>query len=99
MGRQRSLRSKAAHLVSDLTTVLLNPISDKPTSKPQTPRPVSLSLSLPLFLSLSASIFVGFSFLGRFRWWVDPAVDDEEIVGSSLLSANFSQTAHSGFYL
>lgn len=26
-----SLRSKAAHLVSDLTTVLLNPISDKPS--------------------------------------------------------------------
>lgn len=40
MGKQRqqpqasSLRSKAAHLVSDLTTVLLNPISDKPSSKP-----------------------------------------------------------------
>ncbi|KAK3020978.1 hypothetical protein RJ639_046965 [Escallonia herrerae] len=29
-----SLRSKAVHFVSDLTTVLLNPISDKPSSKP-----------------------------------------------------------------
>ncbi|XAR73381.1 hypothetical protein NMG60_11007332 [Bertholletia excelsa] len=40
MGKQHhcSLRSKAAHLVSDLTTVLLNPISDKP-SKPKHPSP------------------------------------------------------------
>ncbi|KAE7998088.1 hypothetical protein FH972_002666 [Carpinus fangiana] len=30
MGRQQSLRGKAAHFVSDLTTVILNPISDKP---------------------------------------------------------------------
>lgn len=37
MGRQRSLKSKAAHFVSDLTTVLLNPISDKPSSKPSPP--------------------------------------------------------------
>ncbi|KAI6692071.1 hypothetical protein NL676_019781 [Syzygium grande] len=37
MGRQRSLRSKAAHFVTDLTTVLLNPISDKPSSKPSPP--------------------------------------------------------------
>ncbi|KAL9276005.1 Oxidation resistance protein 1-like protein [Drosera capensis] len=29
MGRESSLRSKAVHFVSDLTTVLLNPISDK----------------------------------------------------------------------
>ncbi|CAN0919599.1 Nuclear receptor coactivator 7 [Linum grandiflorum] len=35
MGKQRSLRSKAVHFVSDLTTVLLNPISDKPS--PQRP--------------------------------------------------------------
>ncbi|KAB1210254.1 Oxidation resistance protein 1 [Morella rubra] len=34
MGRQQSLRNKAVHFVSDLTTVFLNPISDKP-SKPQ----------------------------------------------------------------
>lgn len=34
MGRQQSLRSKAVHFVSDLTTVFLNPISDKP-SKPR----------------------------------------------------------------
>ncbi|CAO2830763.1 unnamed protein product [Amaranthus hypochondriacus] len=33
MGKQRSLRSKAVNLVSDLTTVLLNPISDKPSKK------------------------------------------------------------------
>ncbi|KAI3451149.1 hypothetical protein Pfo_007814 [Paulownia fortunei] len=35
--QSKSLRSKAAHFVSDLTTVLLNPISDKPSrpsSKP-----------------------------------------------------------------
>ncbi|GAB2283394.1 hypothetical protein Dimus_017908 [Dionaea muscipula] len=33
MGRQWSLRSKAVHFVSGLTTVLLNPISDYPNSK------------------------------------------------------------------
>ncbi|KAJ8453204.1 hypothetical protein Cgig2_008088 [Carnegiea gigantea] len=33
MGKQRSLRSKAIHLVSGLTTVLLNPISDKLSNK------------------------------------------------------------------
>lgn len=38
MGKQRSLRSKAVHFVSDLTTVFLNPISDKP-SKPAPPPP------------------------------------------------------------
>ncbi|KAG8383523.1 hypothetical protein BUALT_Bualt04G0022400 [Buddleja alternifolia] len=31
---KKSLRSKAAHFVSDLTTVLLNPISDKPSTNP-----------------------------------------------------------------
>lgn len=38
MGKKQSLRSKAVHLVSDFTTVLLNPISDnnKP-SKPSLP--------------------------------------------------------------
>ncbi|XP_048437896.1 uncharacterized protein LOC103932602 isoform X2 [Pyrus x bretschneideri] len=40
MGRPRSFRSKAAHFVSDLTTVFLNPISDKP-SKPSPPPPLS----------------------------------------------------------
>ncbi|KAI5324619.1 PREDICTED: oxidation resistance [Prunus dulcis] len=38
MGRPRSFRSKAVHFVSDLTTVLLNPISDKP-SKTSSPPP------------------------------------------------------------
>ncbi|XP_004288205.1 PREDICTED: TLD domain-containing protein 2 [Fragaria vesca subsp. vesca] len=38
MGRPRSLRSKAAHFVTDITTGLLNPISDKP-SKPSPPPP------------------------------------------------------------
>ncbi|KAG6773543.1 hypothetical protein POTOM_020828 [Populus tomentosa] len=39
MGKQqKSLRSKSVHFVSDLTTVILNPISDKP-SKHSTPRP------------------------------------------------------------
>ncbi|KAL7143984.1 hypothetical protein ABFS83_08G228000 [Erythranthe nasuta] len=32
-----SFRSKAAHLVSDITTVLLNPISDKPSRTPPPP--------------------------------------------------------------
>ncbi|KAF5737987.1 hypothetical protein HS088_TW13G00880 [Tripterygium wilfordii] len=36
MGKKNSFRSKAAHFVSDVTTVLLNPISDKP-SKPPSP--------------------------------------------------------------
>lgn len=34
MARQRSLKNKAVHLISELTTVLLNPISDKPSHKP-----------------------------------------------------------------
>ncbi|XP_073010173.1 uncharacterized protein [Typha latifolia] len=34
MGYLPSLRSKAAHLVSDITTVILNPISDDEPSKP-----------------------------------------------------------------
>ncbi|CAI9271933.1 unnamed protein product [Lactuca saligna] len=37
-----SIRSKAAHFVSDLTTVLLNPISDKPSSN-SSPRSGDLS--------------------------------------------------------
>ncbi|CAI0473603.1 unnamed protein product [Linum tenue] len=37
MGKQRSLRSKAVHFVSDLTTGLLNPISDKPSSNNHPP--------------------------------------------------------------
>ncbi|XP_028755152.1 oxidation resistance protein 1-like [Neltuma alba] len=37
MGRKQSLRSKTAHFVSDLTTVLLNPISDKPSKAPPPP--------------------------------------------------------------
>lgn len=45
MGRQRSLRSKAANLVSDLTTVLLNPISDKPSNKPSPGRDAELERS------------------------------------------------------
>ncbi|KAJ9541118.1 hypothetical protein OSB04_027624, partial [Centaurea solstitialis] len=32
-----SIRSKAAHFVTDLTTVILNPISDKPSSNPSPP--------------------------------------------------------------
>ncbi|XP_048233034.1 oxidation resistance protein 1 isoform X2 [Ricinus communis] len=34
MGKAKSFKSKAVHFVSDLTTVFLNPISDKPSSKP-----------------------------------------------------------------
>ncbi|TKY60283.1 Oxidation resistance protein 1 [Spatholobus suberectus] len=39
MGKKQSFRSKAAHFVSDLTTVLLNPISDnnKPSKSPPLP--------------------------------------------------------------
>lgn len=32
--RKNSLRSKAAHFLSDLTTVYLNPISEKPSKSP-----------------------------------------------------------------
>ncbi|GLU20452.1 hypothetical protein SLE2022_366530 [Rubroshorea leprosula] len=42
MGKLRSIRSKAVHFVSDLTTVFLNPISDKP-SEPQSPEEESVS--------------------------------------------------------
>nr|GMC94721.1 oxidation resistance protein 1 [Ipomoea batatas] len=38
--KNRSLRSKAAHFVSDLTTVILNPISDKPSKRKPRPPPV-----------------------------------------------------------
>ncbi|KAJ1379899.1 putative oxidation resistance protein 1-like isoform X3 [Sesbania bispinosa] len=38
MGKKQSLRNKAAHFVSDLTTVLLNPISDN-NNKPSKPSP------------------------------------------------------------
>ncbi|XP_022739522.1 oxidation resistance protein 1-like isoform X2 [Durio zibethinus] len=37
MGKKKSLRSKAVHFVTDLTTVLLNPISDKPSTPPHPP--------------------------------------------------------------
>ncbi|KAG2711888.1 hypothetical protein I3760_04G098500 [Carya illinoinensis] len=39
MGRQQSLQSKAVHFVSDLTTVFLNPISDKPSEPHPHPPP------------------------------------------------------------
>ncbi|CAH8304371.1 unnamed protein product [Eruca vesicaria subsp. sativa] len=39
MGKHKSLRSKAVHFVTDLTTGLLNPISDKPSSAPPPPPP------------------------------------------------------------
>lgn len=54
MGKKRSLRSKAVHFVTDLTTGLLNPISDK-SSKP----PVSASLPL-LYLYISCKGFPPF---------------------------------------
>ncbi|XP_027366649.1 TLD domain-containing protein 2-like [Abrus precatorius] len=37
MGKRQTFRSKAAHFVSDLTTVLLNPISDYNNNKPSLP--------------------------------------------------------------
>lgn len=43
--KNRSLRSKAAHFVSDLTTVILNPISDKPSKRKPRPPPVPVSVS------------------------------------------------------
>ena len=47
-----SIRSKAAHFVTDLTTVILNPISDKSSSNPS-PRSVSFfTLSFLFFLDL-----------------------------------------------
>ncbi|CAA0838149.1 TLD-domain containing nucleolar protein [Striga hermonthica] len=35
--QSKSLRSKAVHFVSDITTVILNPISDKPSAPPPKP--------------------------------------------------------------
>lgn len=49
MGKQKSLRSKAVHIVSDITTVLLNPISDKsskPTPLPHPPPQVLVKVSV-----------------------------------------------------
>lgn len=59
MGRQQSLRNKAAHFVSDLTTVILNPISDKPSKPhPHPPTPhVSISPPLLCLKNLDFSIF------------------------------------------
>ncbi|KAF5747356.1 hypothetical protein HS088_TW05G00077 [Tripterygium wilfordii] len=37
MGKKNSFRGKAVHFVSDVTTVLLNPISDKPSSNSHPP--------------------------------------------------------------
>lgn len=51
MGKTKSFRSKAVHFVSDLTTVFLNPISDKPSKQPPPPLTVSISV---LFLSVIA---------------------------------------------
>ena len=66
MGRKQSIRSKAAHFVSDLTTVLLNPISDKP-SKPQTQQPRSPSpVSVSIFSIFWLENLSGFWFLFRF---------------------------------
>lgn len=39
MGKHKSFRSKAVHFVTDLTTGLFNPISDKPSSAPPLPVP------------------------------------------------------------
>lgn len=44
MGMKKSLRNKAVHFVTDLTTGLLNPISDK-SSSPLHPPPENLSES------------------------------------------------------
>ncbi|XVF15181.1 hypothetical protein REPUB_Repub09cG0128500 [Reevesia pubescens] len=43
MGKKRSLKSKAVHFVTDLTTGLLNPISDKPSEPPHPPPPENVS--------------------------------------------------------
>ncbi|KAG6399755.1 hypothetical protein SASPL_141239 [Salvia splendens] len=48
--QSKSLRTKAAHFVSDLTTGLLNPISDKPSTPP--PQPSSSVNFLSQFLYL-----------------------------------------------
>ncbi|XP_050208547.1 uncharacterized protein LOC126657807 [Mercurialis annua] len=43
MGKAKSIKSKAVHFVSDLTTIFLNPISDKPSSKHHPPPTEDLS--------------------------------------------------------
>ncbi|KAK9713454.1 hypothetical protein RND81_06G028200 [Saponaria officinalis] len=55
MGKQRSLRSKAVNLVSDLTTVLLNPISDKPSKNPPLDNEAELERSEPESISEEGS--------------------------------------------
>ncbi|OMP04102.1 TLDc [Corchorus olitorius] len=45
MGKKKSLKSKAVHFVADLTTGLLNPISDKPSKPPHPPPPEDVSES------------------------------------------------------
>lgn len=77
MGKQKSFRSKAVHFVSDLTTVFLNPISDKPSNPPHHPHgpdPPSPTVSSFFFLSsicicscccdLKKKLFFGLLFFG-----------------------------------
>lgn len=53
-----SLRSRAVHLVSDLTTVILNPISDEP-SKP----PVCSPFFSPLLNFVGIVSILGYGFI------------------------------------
>ncbi|MBA0551824.1 hypothetical protein Golob_022687 [Gossypium lobatum] len=69
MGKKRSLKSKAVHFVTDLTTGLLNPISDK-SSKP----PVSASLPL-LYLYISCTGFPFYFFGCCMNVYDDDGVD------------------------
>lgn len=98
MGRKKSLRSKAAHFVSDLTTVLLNPISDKTSSKSDAPHPVRL-LSSPCncFFLLELVLLRDLASMEDFDDGLILVVDDVGIVWSSLLYADFSRTADCGF--
>lgn len=51
MGYLPSLGSKAVHFVSDITTVLLNPLSDDEHSKPPVKPPFPFSFSYCLLFS------------------------------------------------
>lgn len=64
MGYESSFRGKAVHFVSDLTTGLLNPISDEP-SRPH------VSWVFFFFFNPSSVLYVGFDCFGklmRFVW-------------------------------
>jgi len=75
MGYLPSLGSKAAHFVSDLTTVILNPVSERESShlpvRPRIPLPSPLSRAgdSGAVLNSGPSLALPIRAIGRVRLW------------------------------